>query len=76
MAKENGRSLPPGKEKSKCSKIFANNDSMQASLKGGVTEIIYVSGSNGASVSRLLTAGEKLNYRQLIAISLGRQKIM
>lgn len=49
---------------------------MQASLKGGVTEIIYVSGSNGASVSRLLTAEEQLNYRQLIAVSLGRQKIM
>lgn len=35
----------------------------QASLRGGVIEIVYVSGSNGASVSRLITGGEQLNCR-------------
>lgn len=48
----------------------------QARLKGGVVEIVYVSGSNGANVSRLLTAGEQLNCSQSIAVSLERQRIM
>ena len=48
----------------------------QAHLKGGVEEIVYVSGSKGANVSRLLTAGEQLNCSQSIAVSLERQRIM
>lgn len=33
----------------------------QAYIKGEIEEIVYVSGSNGTNVSRLLRAGEQLN---------------
>ena len=48
----------------------------QAYIKGEIEEIVYVSGSNGTNVSRLLRAGEQLNCSQSIAVSLEKQRIM
>ena len=57
MTKENGTSLPPGEKKKrtkrvniKCNKISINNGSKASSLRGVVTEIVYVFSSNAASV--------------------------
>lgn len=73
LAKENGSSLPPEKEKSKyilsAIKYLQMMIQKQISLRGGVTEIVYVSGSNSTSVCRLVTAREKLNYGQSLFIA-------
>lgn len=46
--------------------MFANDDSKANKLKGRRMEIVYVSGSNSAS---LINAEEQLNYRQSLLIA-------